>query len=173
MGYFTETGGTSGTGGGDYPAAEDGVYTCRMKDIEPCQMGSFDDPAVMEDKYRFVFESIEEMDENGKPYRFNKITGRKHGHDKAGLTILLDQMFGRRLTAAEFAALDIEEMQAKKWRVNVELYQNAKGYDQNKILSVKPLGAKGKGMPGQKPSPKPLEPDEDENAGLVDPFGDD
>jgi len=168
MGYFTETGGTSGTGGGDYPAAEDGVYTCRMKDIEPCQMGSFDDPAVMEDKYRFVFETVEEMDENDKPFRFNKITGRKHGHDKAGLTILLDQMFGRRLTAAEFADLDIEEMQAKKWRVNVELYQNAKGYDQNKILSVKPLGAKGKGMPGAKPVHP--EPDEDENRDISDPF---
>lgn len=165
---FADLGASAGAG--NFPAADDGVYLCVLMDIEQTQMGSFNDPTIMEPKLRFVFEAIEEEDENGKSFRFTKITGIGFGADRAGLTQIIDGMFGKRLTADEFAALDLDELKARKWRVNVEMFTNEKGYDKNRILSVKPAGQKGKGMPGQKPAPKPLEPDEDDLSDTVDPF---
>jgi len=141
MGFFSDKGQFSGAGG-DFPVAEDGVYLCRLKEIIAEQRPSFENPDVMVDQFRFSFETIEEADENGAPYRFVKFTGVKYGNDKANLTKTLDSMLGRRLTPDEFNDLDLEDLTAKKWRVCVEQTTSGKGSAINKISWVKPQATK-------------------------------
>jgi len=138
MGFFAKA--ASFSPGGDFAVADDGIYVCRLKEIEQKQQPSFDDPNVMEDKFVFVFEGAndEATDEDGKPFRFVKYTKTGYGNDKAALTQLLDGMLGKRLTKEEFSELDIDDLTSRKWRVNVQLNSNTQGKQINKILWVKP-----------------------------------
>jgi hypothetical protein len=143
MGSFGDIGGKFATSSGDYELAEDGIYLCKLAEVEPIKQPSFDDPAIEEDKFKFLFEALEETDSQGRPYRFVKFTGRAYGNEKANLTALIDGMMGRHLTQEEFANLDLDNLMAKKYRVNVELTQSKTGKDINKILWVKTPKAAG------------------------------
>jgi len=147
MGFFDKHGKFADQQG-DYSIAEDGIYICRLKEVEPLEQPSFDDPTLMEEKYKWVFEgaNAEAQDEQGQPYRFIKFTKRSYGNEKAAITILVDSMLSRHLTREEFAELDLEDLKAKKFRVNVELTQNTKGNDINKVLWVKPEKSGGAKM---------------------------
>ncbi len=144
-GFFTKHGKFS-TGGGDFSVAPDGIYVCKLKEIESLEQPSFDDQAIMEPKYKWVFEGANDdaTDDDGKPFRFVKFTKRDYGHEKAGMTILLDSMLGRHLTQDEFEEFDLPDLTARKFRVCVEETNNAKGNAINKILWVKPEQAKKK-----------------------------
>lgn len=137
MPFFADNGSYS-SGGGDYELGDDGLYICRLKEIESLMQPSYDDANIMEPKYKWVFESVEEMDSTGNPFRFVNFTKRKYGHEKAAITILLDGMLGKHLTNEEFNALDLDALMAKKYRVSVELTKSGTGKDINKILWVKP-----------------------------------
>lgn len=145
MGFFTQHGSFS-DGNGEFSVAEDGVYSCRLTAVEPIMQPSFDDPLVQEAKFKWVFETADDVDDAGKPYRFVKFTSRKYGNDKAAITLLLDGMLSKRLTAEEFAGLDLDDLMARKWKVLVELTVNSKGNQINKISSVKPEKAAGNRM---------------------------
>jgi len=158
--------------GGEYEVADDGLYLCRLKEIETLQQPSFDDPSLLEDKFKFVFEALESVDSKGNPFRFVKFTKTGYGNEKAALTLLLDSMLGKHLTNQEFASLDLEDIKARKFRVNVELTTNTKGNEINKILSVKPNKAGG-GIGGNASAsnkPKPKDDDADDDKFGDDPF---
>lgn len=176
MGFFQEN--AKFGSGGDYAVADDGVYTCRFKEIETLKQPSFDDASVLEDKFKFVFETVDEVDNENNPFRFVKFTKTSYGYEKAALTILIDGMLGRHLTEQEFLALDLDDLKAKKFKVVVELTKNQSGKEINKILSVKPMkpageGAKMGNMNGVKKKPTPEVPDQEEEDLSEDPFADD
>ncbi len=170
MSFFGEHGSVSS--GGDFEVAEAGAYVCRLKEVEPIQQPSFDDPTTMVDKFRWVWETTEATDSKGNPFRFTKFTGRSFGNDKAAITILLDQMAGKRLTDAEYRSLDLDMLKRASWRVMVDEGVNGKGYAINKVLSVKNAAAPRNAPHVQnapaRPAPKPKaeEPMED----IDDPF---
>lgn len=161
-------------GGGDFPVVDDGVYVCRLKEIEPTKGKDFNDPSKEVDQLKWAFETMEVVDEEEKPFRFVKYTKTNYGDNRANLTILLDSMIGRRLTPDEFYALDLDDLKAKKWNVLVELTKNADGTkDINKITSVKPLKSAGASVIQRRPTPAPKVEDEIDNSDLEDPFGTD
>lgn len=171
MSFFSQNA-TVSNGGGEFETADAGMYVCRLKEIEVLQQPSFDDPNVLVDKFKWVFESTEVSDSNGNPYRFVKFTGRSFGNDKAALTILLDQMAGKRLTDDQFRALDLDALKRTSWNVMVDEGTNAKGYAINKVMSVRNAAKKGAVIDAPvKPAPKPkaveVEPETD---GIEDPF---
>jgi len=159
--------------GGDFEVADAGVYICRLKEVEPTKQPSFDDPNVQVDKFKWVFETNDNTDTKGNPFRFVKFTGTSYGNDKAALTILIDGMAGRRLTSDEFAALNLDNLKRANWRVMVDEGVSGKGNAINKILSVKPSKS---GEPGGMVAVKPLPPapkppvEEDPLSSLEDPF---
>lgn len=142
MGFFDKHG-SFATSSGDFEVADDGIYLCRLKEVEPITRPSFENKEVQEEAFRWVFESINDLDSRNNPYRFTKFTKRAYGNEKANLTLLIDSMMGRHLTQAEFAALDLEDLMARKWRVNVELTATGEGKQINKILWVKPEKSAG------------------------------
>jgi hypothetical protein len=177
MSVFQQYGRVSG--GGGFPVADAGEYLCRLAGVDVKQFPSFDDKDVLEDKFVWTWHTVDATDDQGKPYEFGKVTGVNFGNDKAGLTILLDKMMGRRISQDEFKSLDVEELKRQKWIVTVEEVTNAKGYAANRFVSVrKPKSAQTPppqrpttlgGLSGQPPRRNPA-PEYDENDGLDDPF---
>lgn len=136
MSFFANNATISGQG--QFETAEAGAYLCKCVGIDVKEQPSFDNPEVMEKKFQWKFETIDASDSNGNPFRFSKFTSVKFGNDRSGLTILLDSMFGRRLTAEEFQSLDIEDIKSKNWKVMVDEKVKDNGYTANTVLSVKP-----------------------------------
>lgn len=177
MSFFRQHG--SVNTGGDFPVADAGVYTCLLKEIETVKQPKFDSPDEMVDKFRWVFVTRDDVDENGQPYRFVRFTGTSFGFDRANLTIHMDQMMGRRLKDAEFFALDIEELKQRPWSVSVDRSYNQKGKEINKIdwvrpvrqqqAAPKPANTFGDMAKANRPAPKPPVRSEDE-ADFEDPF---
>jgi hypothetical protein len=170
--------GTYSSGGGDFEAAEEGSYLCNLVEIKPDRRASFDDPNVMEDIFQFTFETAEETDSQGKPFRFVTFPRAKYGNDNANLTKLLDAMIGRRLTQQEYTELDPDELMAQPYRVLVSVYTRQNGNLGNKIVSVKPAKSQAKNggakqtfgsMGGSRPAPKPKD-EGDDLSELKDPF---
>jgi len=166
MSFFKEN--STYNEGGNFPVADDGIYVCRLKEIEKVQGKNFDDPSILEPNFKWVFEAIEEVDDDGSPFRFVKFTKTNYGNEKAGLTIIVDGMMGRHLTSDEYNDIELDDLKARKFRVNVELTQNQSGKDINKILWVKPANT-GKKQSGQQPKPKDDEGSDDDKFG-DDPF---
>ena len=135
MSFFAKHGSFSG---GSYPVAGDGAYKCALVDVELTERPSFRDANRLEPNFRWVFETLEVGDEEGRPFRFTQFTKTGYGFDGAKLTKLLDGMLGRRLTQDQFAALDVEELKAAAWSVTVSAIVNSKGREVNTIQSVKP-----------------------------------
>lgn len=173
MSFFAENAEIGG--GGGFVAAPQGVYLCNLADIEIVDGTAFNDPGTKTTDFKWIFETVDDTDEEGNPYRFVKFTGRRYGDDRANLTTLLDQMMGRRLTDDEFKALDLPKLRATQWRVMVDEYTNAKGFLNNKIMSVKPAvaprpAARPQAAPApqrpqqRRPSPPP------DNSDIQDPF---
>jgi len=127
----------------NFEVAESGTYTCRLIEVELSEQPDFNDPSVMKPNFIFKFETTDHLDSQDRPFRFTKYTGRSYGNEKAGLTILINQMMGRALTKAEFANLDLEELMEKPWRVMVDEHTTAAGKLVNKIMSVRPVQRKG------------------------------
>jgi hypothetical protein len=48
-------------------------------------------------------------------------------------------MLGKHLTEDEFNQLSLDDLKARTWAVSVDAVVNAKGYDANVILAVKPV----------------------------------
>jgi len=148
--------------GGSYPVADAGAYKCTLIDVEQTDRPSFEDRDRLEPNFRWIFETVEVGDEEGRPFRFTQFTKTAYGYDAAKLTKLLDGMLGRRLTPQEFAGLDLDELKAASWSVTVDTVMSAKGREVNTIQSVKPWKA-----PVRKPLRKPVV---DETDGIEDPF---
>lgn len=171
MSFFAKNGSFQEAGATDFEIAEAGTYTCKLIEIETSEQADFNDPTVMKPIYIFKFETVDMFDSNDRPFRFSKFTGRAYGNEKANLTILFDQMFGRRLSREEYANLDIEELMSKSWRVMVDEHKTGTGKVVNKIMSVRPVNRKGVVVDGiitkpQVQKPKPIAADAD------DPFQD-
>ncbi len=155
-----------------FPTAEDGVYTCALIEVDVTERKKFESQD-MEPCIKWVFETTEVEDQDGYPYKFFKKTGVNYGHEKAALTILIDAMFGRHLSAEEFEAVEISDLKASNWRVSVTEDEDKKtpGKFWNSIVTVKPLKAdRAAARPSAAAAsrPKAVDPDEDE---LVDdPF---
>lgn len=161
MGFFSQHG--TFTGGGDFAVAAPGSYKCALEKVETVQRPSYEDPSIMETNYRWVFETIEDGDENGRPFRFTYFTKTSYGNDMAKLTKLLDGMLLRRLTSEEFAQLDLEDIKTRAWSVSVDLQMTAKGREINTVLGVRPWAAKPQPRKLQAQRP-PVEED------IKDPF---
>lgn len=157
VGFFGKTGKVGGNG--EYEVAEEGVYKCRLGEVTVVQTTAYKekdtDPDVMVDQYKWVFETISERDSKGFPFKFIKYTGTNFGNDRANLTKLLDQMFGRRLTIDEFNRLDIPHLKRITWKVNVDESVSKTGRSRNNILSVKQDKAAG-GQRTVTPAPAPV-----------------
>jgi len=126
----------------DFEIAESGTYTCRLIEVEMSEQPDFNDPSVMKPNFIWKFETTDAVDSNDRPFRFTKYTGRSYGNEKAGLTILVNQMMGRALSKAEFAELNLEELMEKPWRVMVDEHTTGSGKQVNKIMSVRPVQRK-------------------------------
>lgn len=135
MGFFTQNGGYASP---PSKAADTGVYQCRLDSIECVSRQKFNSEE-MEPTYKWTFYTTEVGDDEGNPYKFVHFTKTKYGPEQAKLTILIDQMLGKHLTESEFNNLSLDELKAKPWAVSVDAVVNAKGYDANVILAVKPL----------------------------------
>lgn len=182
-GYFGQKAQYS-TGGGDFEPAEAGVYTCKFRDIEEFQEGSFNDPMVQEDKFRFRFETADPEDVNakGEAFRFSKKTGIKYGNDKAALTLLLDAMVGRRMTVEEFIALDLDILRACNYSITVDAKAGNDGRVWNNITGIARVRRARQAPPqGQqssapkpnyqpKPAPAKVAPTTDLDSDFQDPF---
>ena len=171
MSFFAKNGSFQDASSGEYEVAESGTYTCKLIEIETSEQADFNDPTVMKPIYIFKFETTDDFDSSGKPFRFSKFTGRAYGNEKANLTLLFDQMFGRRLSRDEYASIDLDELMAKPWRVMVDEHKTGAGKLVNKIMSVRPANRKGVVVDAivKKPAfdkPKAVEADPD------DPFQD-
>lgn len=143
MSFFATNGSFQDAGSSEYEVAESGTYSCKLIEIETSEQADFNDPTVMKPIYIFKFETTDHFDSNDRPFRFTKFTGRAYGNEKANLTILFDQMFGRRLSRQEYSELDIEELMSKSWRVMVDEHKTSTGKLVNKIMSVRPSNRKG------------------------------
>lgn len=71
------------------------------------------------DQWEFTFESMTRKDMDGKPEVITLWCGVNYGNDKAKLTKLLDQVFGRSLTREEYRVLDFAKMVGMKGWVMV------------------------------------------------------
>lgn len=171
MSFFAKNGSFQEAGATDFEIAEAGTYTCKLIEIETSEQADFNDPTVMKPIYIFKFETTDMFDSSDRPFRFSKFTGRAYGNEKANLTILFDQMFGRRLSRDEYATIDLDELMAKSWRVMVDEHKTASGKVVNKIMSVRPANRKGVVVDAIVTKPvaaKPKPPVDDED----DPFQD-
>lgn len=122
-----------------YETAEAGLYlSCRFLECKPDRKPSFDDKNVMEDIYRWTFETTDpgDMNSEGKPFRFTRDTGRKFGDDRAKLTILMDQMVGRRLTVDEFLDLDTDTLKPTPYDITVDAKPSSSGKVYNNITAI-------------------------------------
>ncbi len=160
MSFFAKNGSFQEAGSTDFEIAESGTYTCKLIEIETSEQADFNDPTVMKPIYIFKFETTDEFDGNGRPFRFSKFTGRAYGNEKANLTILFDQMFGRRLSREEYSNIDLDDLMEKPWRVMVDEHKTGTGKVVNKIMSVRPANRRGVVVDGvtnkgniQKPKP--------------------
>jgi len=143
MGFLAQHGKFSAGSGKKYSVAElQGTYICALIDCEAVQGKSFDDPSVLEPKFKWIFESTEVRDNDGQRFRFITYTKTYYGNDKAKLTILLDGMVGR-MTSQQFAELDMEALKAKSWQVVVGLRQKMNSELFNVIETVKPVYEQG------------------------------
>lgn len=124
----------------DFPVAPDGVYKCDLMSIEAKLMPKYGEPEVEETRWLWKFVSLDEADENGKPYEFGHWTGFKYGNDKAKLTITLDSMLGYRLTEEQWEEFDPEdELVGKTWRIMVSEITTQTGKKVNRVIKVSPL----------------------------------
>jgi len=142
-GFFATHGSYAQT---NFDAAPDGLYRCRLKEVTPEERPAYEDPSTTEQVYKFVFETLEEKDSNGRPFRFfvspkriAKDGGGTYGNERAALTKLLDGMLGRRLSAEEFENLDLDELLTRTYKVLVE-QRDSSGKPRNKVLKVTGMG---------------------------------
>ena len=162
MGFFSN--GTFSSGG-QFESAAAGAYAARLVSVEEVERPSYDDPSINTPNYKFTWETTEFGDTQGVPFKFFKYTRTSYGNDRAGLTILLDSMLGRRLTSQEFGELDLSDLLSPQWMVTVDSKVNAKGNLTNAVISVHPVTTKKKLM--AKTPPKQVSTD-----GISDPFED-
>jgi len=171
MGFFSGNGSFQDSTSAEYEVAEPGSYLCRLIEIEASEQPDFNDPTVMKPIYIWKFETIDQFDSNDKAFRFTKFTGRAYGNEKANLTILFDQMFGRRLSRQEFAELDIEQLMESQWRVMVDEVKTKTDKIVNKVMSVRPASRKGVVMDAPvKPMPAKPKPVVKQDDDVEDPF---
>lgn len=161
MGFFSQN--ATFSGGGDYAVAAPGTYKCALEKVETVQRPSFEDPSIMEGNFRWTFETLEDGDENGRPFRFTYFTKTSYGNDMAKLTKLLDGMLLRRLTQEEFAQLDLDDIKARAWSVSVDCQMTSRGREINTVLGVRPWANKPQPRKIQASRP-PVEED------IKDPF---
>lgn len=163
--------------GSAFEVAEGGTYTCDLIDVKQVKGSDFNDRTKEVDKLQWMFSTSEVADSTGHPYRFMSRTGVAYGNEKAGLTILIDQIMGRHLTQEEFMGLDIDWLKSKKYRVTVIEQPGNDNVVRNKIVQVKmikPAPKLNTTPPAQRPKPEPTpEPSATEAADyddLTDPF---
>ena len=141
-----------------------GIYSCDLVKIEKVMRRDFNDSNKEIPNFVWQWESNEVGDDNGSPFRFTKYTKTWFGDDRANLTKLMDQMFGKRLTREEYAKLDSGWLMKQKWDVKVTKEFNQAGRDVNVVQSV---ARKQVGEPAKPPRPKSLPVDD-----IADPFAD-
>lgn len=160
MGFFAQHGGFAEAP--TWSVAPTGTYKCRLVSMDCVDRPSFDDPTRLEPNYKWVWETTEVGDEDGKPYSFIMYTKTYYGNDQSKLTRLLDTMVGKRMTKAEFNGLDLDVLMAKDWMVDVTLGINGKGRETNAIQVVRPFA---KPLAPKRPLPKPQAAED-----IQDPF---
>lgn len=128
-----------------FPTLESNYYPGKLISVKASEGVSFEtrnkpeNEKVFVDKLEWTFETTKEMrPDDGKPFQFKKWTGTEYGYEKAGLTILIDGQCGRHFTADEYAQIDLEKLQGRFFRLNVEEYNSEDGNPRNRLLSVIP-----------------------------------
>jgi hypothetical protein len=156
----------AGEGGvaGERESAPSGVYSCDLVTIEKVMRRDFNDSNKEIPNFVWKWETNEVGDAEGRPFAFTKYTKTWFGDDRANLTKLMDQMFGKRLTREEYEKLDSAWLMKQKWDVKVSKEYNQAGREVNIVQSVTRKVAE---QPAKPPRPKSL-PTED----IADPFAD-
>lgn len=86
-----------------------GEHAVRLASVRLKDGRNFNTGAT-EDNWEFVFESVNRVSADGRAEVCTVWTNVNYGHDKAKLTLLMDQIFGRRLTREEYKNLDFDRM---------------------------------------------------------------
>jgi hypothetical protein len=137
MSFFKQNATFQESGSGEYEIAESGTYNCRLIAVDMAEQPDFNDPNTMKPVFIWKFETVDAFDSQDRPFRFTKYTGRAYGNEKAHLTNLINQMFGRALSAKEFGEIDLEELMERPWKVMVDEHKTQAGKLVNKIVSVR------------------------------------
>ena len=140
--------------------APTGTYVCALVDVQSIDRPEFQKPDVMVPNFRWVWETTEVGDDGGRAFRFTKYTKTWFGGEQANLTKLIDMMFGRRLTSAEYSKLDVAQLQKMDWLVTVTKTYSQTGREVNTIDKVEQKQAVA---PTRKLAKPALEP-------ITDPF---
>lgn len=120
----------------DFSVAPGGTYSCVLVDCEKVMRPDFNNPEIQVANFKWIWETNEVGDDAGTPFRFVKFTKTWFGSDEANLTKLMDQMWEKRLTKAEYSQLTLDKVRAFEWSVTVAKTQNRAGRDINTIEKV-------------------------------------
>jgi len=159
--------GASFSDGASREVPESGRYLCNLVSVEGYQH-TVKTTGKQMPMLRWTFQTAKQVDSEGLPYSFTKMTSTRYGGDESWLTQLLDQMLGKRLTRSEFEGLDVEGLKAKAWVVAITKTVNSRGYDQAEVDSVKEH--KGEAKPAPAPAKPKVKPAPVKVDDIGDPF---
>lgn len=119
--------------GREFPPADTGEYRVRLRNIA---IKDRKDPKGETYKvYRLTLETLEnQLDPNGNAFYFNRDVSVRWS-DKGKLAPLMDGIFGRRLSKAEFESQDLECLLGEVFIVYVELMFGPDGKPFNRIVT--------------------------------------
>lgn len=132
-----------------------GTYRMKLTSMEvKKQMNQFKGREV--ERIMWRFDTTDKAREDGESYAVFHWTGLDYGPEKAGLTHLINQMYGRPFTADEYGTFDLQQLEGQEFMVTVvkEITQDG---DRNKIVGIE--------APGTLPMPpgvgKSVDPEEE------------
>ena len=96
----------------------EGEHLLTLVSVDQKDFPSFNDPSIMEPNWVWQFKSHITDKETGEKHELRQYTKPYYGNPKAGLTILLDQMFPV-MSDEEKGNIDTDEHLGKTYRANI------------------------------------------------------
>jgi len=117
-----------GSGSGQFTLLPPGQHAVTIASINRVA-GKFPNQktGVIEEQFKITFEALTRKDEKGNPMVITLWTGLNYGHEKAKLTHLVDQIFGRPLTKSEAPRIRLKSLVGLKGYALVTPVVNADG----------------------------------------------
>lgn len=122
-----------------------GTYRMKLTSMEVRkQMNQFKGREV--ERIMWRFDTTDKAREDGESYAVFHWTGLDYGPEKAGLTHLVNQMYGRPFTPDEYGTFDLQQLEGKEFNVTVvkEITQDG---DRNKIVGIEAVDPASLPMP--------------------------